>query len=208
MAYVTPSTFESDMRALLQEAGANSVKTANFKLSGKVISAHHFVVASSSPVLNELISESKSEFVELDVDPDIFSQLLEVMYTNGCDLLRCGFCPKSFSGCEGDSNNNVSPVRKLKEAAERFQVANLASVVNNYRYYNGVVSKHKPNCCETVEVKLNYAEFPNLHDVVIKTKEDREVRAHKCILAARLEYFNNIFSLRWSEVSEDDFSYA
>lgn len=185
------------MRSLLTEVGLNSVKVVDFKLSGQTISAHHFVVASSSPVLNKLISETADcEPVELlDTDPDIFAQLLDVMYTGDCELLRCGSCAKTFPGCE-------NPVRGLREAAERFRVANLASVASNYKYYNGVVTKHaKSGADEKVEVRFSHESFPELHDVVIRSKDKRDIGAHKCILAARLEYFDNVFSLRWNEVS-------
>jgi hypothetical protein len=40
-----------------------------------------------------------------------------------------------------------------------------------------------------------------LCDVTVKCADGKEVRAHKCILAAQSDYFNNLFSTRWRGVS-------
>lgn len=49
--------------------------------------------------------------------------------------------------------------------------------------------------------RLNRHAFPELYDVTIKCANDMEIKAHKCVLVARLEYFSLMFSHSWSEVS-------
>lgn len=187
------------MRLLLDGAGSNGVGVVDFKLStGRTVSAHRFVLASSSPVLDRLISETTTGCgpVELpDTDPDVFAQLLLAMYTGDCELLRSGPCARTFPSCE-------NPVRALRETAERFGVAKLASVARNYKYYNGAVTRQaRAGRDEKVAVRFGHESFPQLHDVVIRTKSKVDIGAHKCILAARLEYFDSVFSLRWNEAS-------
>ena len=43
------------------------------------------------------------------------------------------------------------------------------------------------------------SKFENISDVIIVTEDNREFRAHKCILSARLEYFRSMFSMGWIE---------
>jgi hypothetical protein len=45
-------------------------------------------------------------------------------------------------------------------------------------------------------------EFQNLYDVRICSEDGQELRAHKCVLVARLDYFRSMLSGRWVEVSE------
>jgi hypothetical protein len=41
-----------------------------------------------------------------------------------------------------------------------------------------------------------------LYDVRIRSEDGKELRAHKCVLVARLDYFHNMLSGRWVEVSD------
>lgn len=49
--------------------------------------------------------------------------------------------------------------------------------------------------------RLNRQECPDLYDITIKCENNREIKAHKCILVARMEYFRLMFSHNWSEVN-------
>lgn len=40
-----------------------------------------------------------------------------------------------------------------------------------------------------------------LWDTTIKCQDKYYIEAHRCILAARLEYFNGMFSHSWTEVN-------
>lgn len=49
--------------------------------------------------------------------------------------------------------------------------------------------------------RLNRHAFPELYDVTIKCANNMEIKAHKCVLVARLEYFSLMFSHSWAEVN-------
>lgn len=50
-----------------------------------------------------------------------------------------------------------------------------------------------------VPVKFDRHAFPELYDVTIQCVNNVELKAHKCILFARMEYFRMMFSNRWSD---------
>lgn len=50
--------------------------------------------------------------------------------------------------------------------------------------------------------KLPRDSYPELRDVTIKLQGNQEIRAHKCVLTSRLDYFKLMFSQTWAEVSE------
>lgn len=43
--------------------------------------------------------------------------------------------------------------------------------------------------------------LPSLHDVTVASSDGAIFKAHKCVLAARLEYFNSMFTGGWVEVT-------
>lgn len=92
------------------------------------------------------------------------------------------------------------PVRLLHEAAKRFDLKHLCKMLDSLVYENGFVQKKsgKPN--HASERLFFHRSFKKMHDVVIKTVDGKEILGHKCILSARLEYFNNIFAVRWNMV--------
>ncbi|KAJ6642087.1 Inhibitor of Bruton tyrosine kinase, partial [Pseudolycoriella hygida] len=55
-------------------------------------------------------------------------------------------------------------------------------------------------------IKLNRKDFQNLYDVSILCENNREIKAHKCVLVSRMEYFNWMFNNNWSERSTVNFS--
>ena len=44
---------------------------------------------------------------------------------------------------------------------------------------------------------------PELYDVCIRADDDTTIQCHKCVLAARLEYFHSMLGSGWIEVSLD-----
>jgi hypothetical protein len=49
---------------------------------------------------------------------------------------------------------------------------------------------------------LKRDDYQSLYDVRIHSEDGKELCAHKCILVARLDYFRNMLSGRWVEVSD------
>ncbi|KAJ8928173.1 hypothetical protein NQ314_019235 [Rhamnusium bicolor] len=104
------------------------------------------------------------------------------------------------------NQNTKNPVRMLHELAKRFECSDLQKVLSNLDMQKFIIRfKHMQEVSERVRLlRFDRSMFPNLYDVTVKCKDHRELKAHKCVLAARLEYFNNMFSMRWrgNETSE------
>lgn len=52
-------------------------------------------------------------------------------------------------------------------------------------------------------LKFNRLNYPELYDVTIKCANNQEIKAHRCVLSTRLEYFNLMFNSSWSEATKD-----
>lgn len=52
-------------------------------------------------------------------------------------------------------------------------------------------------------LKFNRLSYPELYDVSIKCADNKEIKAHRCVLSTRLEYFSLMFNNSWSESQQD-----
>ncbi|XP_018574334.1 inhibitor of Bruton tyrosine kinase [Anoplophora glabripennis] len=103
------------------------------------------------------------------------------------------------------SQNLKNPIRMLQELAKRYGCKELHNTLSNLEMQKCVIRfKHAAESKLLVPMVFNRMMFPNFYDITIKCRDNKEIMAHKCILAARLEYFNNMFSMRWkgAETSE------
>ncbi|CAH1965417.1 unnamed protein product [Acanthoscelides obtectus] len=99
---------------------------------------------------------------------------------------------------EKEPKNLKNPVRMLHEMAKRLECSELQKTLNTLDM-EGFIVKHKYNCnYHNKPLKFDLNAHQELYDVTVKCKDDKSLKAHKCILSARLEYFNNMFSTRWS----------
>lgn len=173
----------------------DAVHDVVFKVMDRYFPAHRSIIASRSEKLKNMIRKENCSTIELkDVNPDIFRQMLLFIYTGNCDLLSTGPCTIGF---DSKSQKRNDPLKLLNECAKLYEVPLLVHALNGYTYQNGIIKKTSGKNempCLTFDRKqlLDFA------DVKIKTKNGKELLAHKCILAARMEYFNSMFSLRWN----------
>ncbi|KAJ8924361.1 hypothetical protein NQ315_007157 [Exocentrus adspersus] len=135
-------------------------------------------------------------------------QKLEAPPPNNTDTLDISAYEyyKKTKPSQGHDSQFKNPVRLLQDLAKKFECKELHKRLSNLEMHRYTVKfKHGNEFKDAVPcVKFNRTMFPNLYDVTVKCRDNREIKAHKCILAARLEYFNNMFSMRWagSETSE------
>lgn len=111
---------------------------------------------------------------------------------------------KNYHKTKSNSKQGLSPsdpVRLLQEAGKRFGLKNLCKKLDNLVYGNGYIQEKSGKLNLLTEKLIFDRAFNNMHDVVIKTTDNKEILGHRCILSARLEYFNNIFAVRWNLVS-------
>lgn len=206
---IAPSTIQQDMYKFLQNADEyGEVHDITFKIGTKRFPVHRFICsARNMELLNSHIDSSDE--VTLQFHPEIFNQLLLYVYTGTCNLLLCQKCPTELENLK-EKNSNLSsdnsksnkkdPVRLLQDCAKQLGVRTLQKILEDYYYHSGFIKCRSDKQYISCMVKFDRNSYLELYDVIIKTKNERELKAHKCVLVARSEYFNNLFSLRWAEV--------
>ncbi|KAF5274038.1 hypothetical protein FQR65_LT04436 [Abscondita terminalis] len=205
---ISRSLMEENMNVFLQDTTEDdAIQDVIFRVVNSYFPAHRYIIASCTSKLNDLILKSKDgRVVDItDVHPEIFEQMLLFVYCGTCQLLQNGKWKLSSHICASKEGGkcalcveNKNPVRLLQDASKRFGVKTLQKLLDNVFYDNECVTV-KSKSIKTVTPKFFRKSFPELHDVILKTKDEVKVPAHKCILAARLEYFNSLFSVRWNE---------
>ncbi|XP_030640268.1 inhibitor of Bruton tyrosine kinase [Chanos chanos] len=96
------------------------------------------------------------------------------------------------------SEPTVNPVKVLQGVAKKLGVASLAARLDGVKYENGKIvaikkSGNKP--------RFNQKKCSYLCDVTLKSEDGKEFPCHKCVLCARLEYFNSMLGNPWIEAT-------
>lgn len=198
------------MNSLLYEARINdAIHDCAFKTSKQIFPAHQYIVALNSNKLSDIITMSIDKTVDLsEIHSEIFEQLLLYMYTKSCELIKPGKCPARLQNITNlQKNSTKDPIRLLQEISKRFGVGSLQKRLEKFYYVDGFITT-KNIAVENIKLKFDPAALPQLQDIVVKTKDNKAVPVHKCVLAARLEYFNNLLSVRWNEVNNNRNKYA
>jgi len=95
--------------------------------------------------------------------------------------------------------NQTSSLCYLVLSFEHFSFALLPLI----RYEDGhIMIKQGCRLSSLASPFLKRDDYQNLYDVRIRSEDGKELRAHKCVLVARLDYFHNMLSGRWVEVSD------
>ncbi|KAF9424947.1 hypothetical protein HW555_000248 [Spodoptera exigua] len=94
------------------------------------------------------------------------------------------------------------PVKLVQATAKRLQVMALHKLLDKFFYKNGSI-------CLKESASSNYSRnpapswrreaFPELVDTNVVCKDGAAIPAHKCVLAARLDYFQGMFMHSWTE---------
>ncbi|XP_063932773.1 inhibitor of Bruton tyrosine kinase [Zophobas morio] len=90
-----------------------------------------------------------------------------------------------------------NPVRMLHEMAKKVGCAELCAILSNYEMQKFVIRKKTKKEVNLKPLQFDKVALSEFCDVTIKCADGKEVKAHKCILAAQSDYFNNLFSTRW-----------
>lgn len=91
------------------------------------------------------------------------------------------------------------PIETLKEAAKLLGISCLAKKLDSLYFSNGRVCSHT-NDFELLPPQFNRMDLQNLWDISLKAEDGTIINAHKCILIARLDYFNCMINRGWLEV--------
>lgn len=206
---ISPSTIKEDIFKLLENTDEyDEIHDVIFKVGIKTFFAHRFICASyNMEALNLQLDSTDKVTVEISgIHPIIFKQFLIYIYSGTCDLLvpekYCTYMEELKIEAKGTDSVNSKikdPIRLLHDCARQLGLRLLQKRLEHYSYNNGYVNCRNYEKSERV-FRFDRNSYPELCDVIIKTKNEKQLMAHKCILIARSEYFNNLFSFRWTQV--------
>ncbi|CAH2234229.1 jg16678 [Pararge aegeria aegeria] len=92
------------------------------------------------------------------------------------------------------------PVKLVQATAKRLQVMGLHKLLDKFYYRDGKVClKDSATYTKNGPLTWDPDSFPELVDTNVCSKEGMLISAHKCVLAARLEYFQGMFMHSWTE---------
>ncbi|XP_048483944.1 inhibitor of Bruton tyrosine kinase [Plutella xylostella] len=92
------------------------------------------------------------------------------------------------------------PVKLVQAGAKRMGVLTLHKMLDKFFYRDGAIHRKDTTTTPKNPVPLwDRATFPELVDTHVRSKDGVLVSAHKCVLAARLEYFHGMFMHSWTE---------
>lgn len=146
-----------------------------------------------------MIKSSNENTIELDINPEIFSEILEYIYTKKSKTIEkyeyalltrtvtANDCNKS--AYEYYNKIETESIKALKIAAKQLGLYGLSDYIDSVKSQNRKI--------DGKNIYFKRTDYPEYYDVVIKCNSD-SFKAHKCILAARSEYYNNMFGLRWT----------
>ncbi|KFM65426.1 Inhibitor of Bruton tyrosine kinase, partial [Stegodyphus mimosarum] len=183
------------------------------KVGKKQFAAHRYILASRSDYFKKQFSNDNYKNGEMTIEnmkPEAFEQVLKFLYCNYCDFLTPGYEVKWASepeaGKKKKSNTKnvkkVNPVILVQEASKRLNVGILAKKLDGVRIVDGKITIVE----EMFSPKLNFDRFSlsSLSDVNLLSCDGCVFHCHKCILAARLDYFHSMLSSCWAENSRLD----
>uniref|UniRef100_A0A3Q3JX55 BTB domain-containing protein n=1 Tax=Monopterus albus TaxID=43700 RepID=A0A3Q3JX55_MONAL len=110
---------------------------------------------------------------------------------------------KKGKGSKGDkagaNEGEANPVKTLQGVAKKLGLGGLSARLDGVKYENGkisVIHKKTGNKPKFYQKKCSY-----LCDVTLKSEDGQEFPCHKCVLCARLEYFNSMLGNPWIEAT-------
>ncbi|XP_076259663.1 inhibitor of Bruton tyrosine kinase isoform X2 [Rhynchophorus ferrugineus] len=178
--------------------------------------AHKYILASRSTYFSKIFAENpQKSTVNLEkVDPECFNQVLKFIYTRSCDITSGNLNNRTTRWlCEKWNSNNAKNEQKTKncnfarifrEIAQKFHLDDLKQLLVETELEihmdgdNMIQNWIKPLENVTLPaVIFDRKLFPELYDVDIQCSDGAVLRAHKCLLVARSEYFSSMFSVRW-----------
>lgn len=164
-----------------------------FQVQNERFPAHKYIVCSRAKGLRDIILKSQDErHIRLEykyLTAGLFNLIMKYIYNDyTCSVADIEKVESSFDPRSGLTNLDVcSRIRQLM---------GLLGVSPMFdRLPPGDKVKHAP-------MRFDRLEYPDLHDITIQCADDKLIRAHRCILSARLEYFNMMLNNDWTESTQ------
>ncbi|GFY53971.1 inhibitor of Bruton tyrosine kinase [Trichonephila inaurata madagascariensis] len=157
-----------------------------------------------------VIKVGKREFAAhkfiLSSRTETFEQILKYIYTNHCDFLVNGYevnwkaIKQDGKKAKSAKNKASNPIHILQEACKRFSLNCLSKRLDGIQLIDGkitVIESDKMKC-----LTFDRQSMSNLYDVNLISSNGTTFGCHKCILAARLDYFHSMLGTCWAENSQ------
>lgn len=165
----------------------------DFQVEDEVFPAHKFIVYSRAEGLRDIVRKYKDKHIYLNYEgltSKMFELIMKYIYENyTLTMADLEDIESSFDPYSGLSNLDIYTL--FREYIGKFGVSKL---------FDRLMS---PKSTKEAPLKLNRLSYPELYDVTIKCANDEEIKAHRCVLSTRLEYFNLMFNSGWSEATKD-----
>ncbi|XP_029709286.1 inhibitor of Bruton tyrosine kinase [Aedes albopictus] len=197
--FQVPELLESnyDFGKLLAEAHEmDGVHDLSFVVDYQTFPAHRFIIYHRCRHLRKLAEKHPTE-KEISLKgyegltASIFGLVLRYIYTN--EVLSRGdvetLVRQLHPGGAVDKVGMDEMVTRLRKVFKQLELGGLNECLKS--------SSGKPPIEDFP--KLSRDAYPDLRDVTIRLQDNQEIKAHKCVLMARLEYFNMMFSHTWTE---------
>lgn len=181
-----PISFKS---LLTETTECDSFHDIVFHVEDDAFPAHKYIVFSRAEGLRDIVKKSTDKHVHLNSEgltSKMFELILKYIYENHAltmtdiEDVEASFDP--FSGLV-----NLEIYTLFREFMGKFGVS---------KFFDRLVCSPKDR---EPSMRFNRLSYPELYDVTIKCADQMEIRAHRCILSNRLEYFNMMFNSSWSE---------
>ncbi|KAH8369839.1 hypothetical protein KR093_001095 [Drosophila rubida] len=174
----------------------DAVHDVVFHVDGESFAAHKFIIFSRAPGLRELIRCYQDKNVYLNFDNltgKMFELMLKHIYTN--------YWPAEDDiDCMLESLGPNKPQKRTRVCEMflthlvKFQLLELGKYMQRY-----IAKQELPLSSAQRFSRMHRTDFPELYDVSLVCEEGEVLEAHKCILVARLEYFEMMFMHSWAE---------
>eukprot|EP00057_Strongylocentrotus_purpuratus_P003160 XP_003726055.1 PREDICTED: inhibitor of Bruton tyrosine kinase [Strongylocentrotus purpuratus] len=102
---------------------------------------------------------------------------------------------------KAEKRKPLSAVRLVAEEAKKFGIKSLAKRLDNVKFVDGKLINFGP---ALFPLSFNPSSLRHLSDVVLMSEEGTLFPCHKCVLSARLDYFQNMLGSCWMEASTEE----
>lgn len=165
-----------------------------FHVEDEIFPAHKYIVYSRAEGLRDIVRKYKDKHIYLNYEgltAKMFELIMKYIYENyTLTMTDLEDVEASFDPYSGLTNLDIYTL--FREYMGKFGVSKLFD-----RLMTPTAN------AKEVPLKLNRQSYPELYDVTIKCANDEEIKAHRCVLSTRLEYFNLMFNSGWSEATKD-----
>ncbi|XP_065367472.1 inhibitor of Bruton tyrosine kinase [Calliphora vicina] len=172
-----------------------------FHVDGDKFPAHRFIIHARAPGLREFIAMKDEKEVHLNfqlLTGKMFELILKFIYSNY--LLNEQDLEDIQSSLHTDSPAELDDVCKIfLNFVEQFHITNLANYLKYYLQQSPFYLPHMVDKSKYRFNRLRLSDYQQFYDVRILCENNVELPAHKCVLVARLEYFEMMFTHTWAE---------